>query len=106
MAGIPAEFGGDRNLIAEPDNAGTATAIGDLAALNLRLLHVLTPTLQAAGLIAERDALAVGLRNALATANASQSRESSTRELRPMSRIPGAWGLTNNLAGVRLNQLS
>ena len=107
MAGIPANFAGDRNLLNDPNVAGTATALGDLAALNLRTLHFLEPVLTNAGVpAADRTALADGLRNALAAANAFQTRESSTRELRPMSRIPRDWGGEDNLAQVRLNQMA
>jgi len=107
MAGIPAAFAGDRNLLGNPDAAGTATALGDLAALNLQTLHLMQARLVADGAAqAEVDRVAEGLRNALAAANAFRSRESSTRELRPMSRIPRDFGATNNLAQVRMNQLS
>ncbi len=40
MAAIPPAFGGDRQFLDDPDNAGLPTAIGDLAALLLRNLHV------------------------------------------------------------------
>jgi len=40
MAGAPppAAFGGDRQFIADPDNAGLPTAIGDLTAFKLAKL--------------------------------------------------------------------
>ena len=40
MAAPPAAFGGDKQFIADPDNAGLPTAIGDLTALLLRNLHL------------------------------------------------------------------
>ncbi len=40
MAAIPPNFGGDRQFIAEPEDAGLPTAIGDLTALLLRNLHM------------------------------------------------------------------
>jgi hypothetical protein len=106
MAGIPAGFAGDRNLLADPQTANTAAALGDIAAVNLQVLHHLQATLTAAGVnAAEVDRLRVGLSNAMQAANTFAARESSTRELRPMCQIPNAWGAVGNLANVRLNQL-
>jgi hypothetical protein len=106
MAAIPANFGGDREFLPDPDRAGTAAALGDMAAINLQLLHVLQPVFAADGLEAERTRLAGILRNTLQAADAFKARENSTREVRPMNNIPAVdFGATNNLAGIRINQL-
>ncbi len=105
MAAIPPNFGGDHEFLEDPLDTGTGAAIGDLAALNLQMLHILQPIL-GPGLEAERVRLAEGYRNALAAAEAFNARENSTRELQPMSRIPNAnYGNVNTLAGIRINQL-
>ena len=102
MAGIPDDFGGGREFLDDPNRAGAATALGDLAAITLQLLH-----LNGAGLAdGERNRIAGHLRNTINAANAFKARENSTRELQPMNAIPAAdYGLVNNLAAIRLNQL-
>jgi len=105
MAGIPADWAGGREFLADPARAGTAHALGDMAAINLQLLHLLGPVM-GDGLAGERDRLAGALRNALTAAEAFKVRENSTRELQPMNTIPVAdYGPTANLAGIRLNQV-
>jgi hypothetical protein len=105
MAGIPANFGGDREFLDDPNRAGSAAALGDMAAINLQLLHILGNQI-GDGFAAERDRLAGVLRTTLNAANAHRARENSTRELQPMNTIPpGDYGPTNNLAAIRLNQL-
>lgn len=104
MAGIPADYGGDRVLIDDPEKANAAQAAGDQAALQLQLLHILEPVIQAHGLVAERNRLAEGFRNIRRAADQHNARESNTRALAPMSRIPVDWGAVDNLVGVRINQ--
>ena len=104
---VPADFAGAREFMADPNQAGTAKAMGDSLAIHLQLMHYLQPTLLANGCApADFNRLATRARNALTAANAFDDRESATRQLRPMSRVPGDWGATNNLANVRLNQLT
>lgn len=103
---IPAAFAGDHVFIDDPENAGTAAAFGDMVALNLQLLHLLQPAFGAAN-EAERQRLAANLRNALDAARAFKDRESNTRQLQPMTPIPEAdYGAVNNLANIRMNQMS
>ena len=68
-APIPAEFGGGRQLIADPDASGVTTITGDLAALNLQLIYVLVAIIpeKARPLI---DQIAAGTRFALASSDA------------------------------------
>ena len=102
MAGIPDDFAGGRVFLNDPNQAGSAAALGDLAAITLQLLH-----LNGAGLAdGERNRIAGHLRNTINAANAFKARENATRELQPMNRIPDDdYGLVNNLAGIRLNQI-
>lgn len=105
MAAIPANFAGDRVFLDDPETAGSAAALGDVVAANLQLLHGLSGIL-GAGFDATRDRIANNLRNTLEAANAFKARENATRELQPMNDIPRAdYGVTNNLAGIRLNQI-
>ncbi len=41
-AAIPPNFGGDRELAADPETAGLATALGDLSALFLQVQVIFT----------------------------------------------------------------
>jgi hypothetical protein len=107
MAAIPPDFGGNRQFIAEPEEAGLPTAIGDLTALLLRNLH-----LQRAGAagnnaaIARIDADAEIARRVLAATNASQTRELNIRELQPVTRVPNvAYGVEENVANIRMNNI-
>ena len=38
---VPDNMGGNRQFLADPDNASLATVVGDMAAMNLQLLHAL-----------------------------------------------------------------
>lgn len=106
MAAIPNNYGGNRDLLADPNTAGTGVALSDVATISLNFLHLVDPVMAAQpGWNAQRDRLAEGLRNVLTATDAFKTREGSTRVLQPMSRIPNAWGLTANLAQVRTNQL-
>jgi hypothetical protein len=101
----PAAFGGDREFLDDPAQASAAKIQGDLAALNLQLLHVLRgvahdddqPLLDG---IAEQNRLL------MAASDASQVREQNTRELQPVTRVPGAnWGANNNIANIRMHNI-
>ena len=87
----------------DPAAVGSATALGDLIALNLQILHHLDGTVPDG----ERDRIAENLRNTFAAAQAFKARENSTRELQTMNTIPPAagYGAVNNLANIRLNQV-
>jgi len=101
----PAAFGGDREFLDDPNQASAAKIQGDLAALNLQLLHVLRgvahdddqPILDE---IAEQNRLL------MAASDASQIREQNTRELQPVSQVPGAdWGANHNIANIRMHNI-
>jgi len=106
MAAIPPAFGGDRQFLDDPENAGLPTAIGDLAALLLRNLHVQR---QGAANDADRarfDAEAAIARRVLAATNASQTRETNIRELQPVTRVPAApYGNVEDVANIRMNNI-
>ena len=106
MAAIPPAFGGDRQFLDDPENAGLPTAIGDLAALLLRNLHVQR---EAAANDADRNAIdaeAAIARRVLAATNASQTRETNIRELQPVTRVPAApYGIIVDVANIRMNNI-
>lgn len=105
-AGAPgAAFGGDRQFAADPENAGIPTAMGDLAALNLRMAHFMRGLVHADDRV-EIDEIAALSRQVLATSAATHARESATRELQPVTRVPAApYGAENNIANVRMNNI-
>jgi len=106
MAGIPpADFGGDREFLDDPQATGLSTTVGDMAALNLQVLHLLQEVVgdDAQGRVV---AIAAQLRQTLAASNASQAREQQTRELQPVTRVPAAaFGATIQIANIRMNNI-
>ena len=107
MALIPADFGGDRQFIADANATNISTAVGDMAALNLQLIHCLQATIDdGAGGAARRavvERIAVDMRKVLAASDVSKTREMSVRELRPVTRVPAAdWGVNTNIANIKM----
>jgi len=106
MAGVPpADFGGDRVFPDDPQAAGVSTSVGDVASLNLQILHLLQDVIPdgAQGRLA---AIAAQLRQTVAASDASQARELQTRELQPVTRVPvAAFGATQNIANIRMNNV-
>jgi hypothetical protein len=109
MAGNPPpNFGGNRQFIADPLTTGLSTSVGDAAANQLQMLHLLRAVLPdgMAGNQALFDQIAAQSRQILEASNASQTREQSTRELRPITRVPlVAWGATVNIAPIRTHHV-
>jgi hypothetical protein len=107
MAAPPANFGGERNFIADPQNAGVSEATGDLTALSLQLIHALTegnviPDAQRPLVLT----IAGRFRQVLAASEASQAREKSTREMRPVTQIPDVqYGAIVNTTNIRMNNI-
>ena len=94
-----------RNFIADPEDAGLSTVVGDMAALNLELIAAVRDVLPEAGQRAV-DAIADRTQNVLAASNASQARERATRELQPITRVPLVpFGIVNNVANIRMNNV-
>jgi hypothetical protein len=107
MAGAPPpHFGGDRQFMADPQATGLSTMVGDMAAINLQLMHMMRHRFDDDAERAAIDALAVGTRDILAASNTSHAREASTRELRPITRVPDdEWGNAVNIAVIRLHNV-
>ena len=90
-AGPPpaAAFGCEREFLNNPAQASAARIQGNLAAMNLQLLHVLRG-------VAHNDdqtlldGIAEQNRLLMAASDASQVREQKTRELQPVAQVPGA----------------
>ena len=101
----PPDLEGGRQFLADPDNAGMVTAVGDMAALSLQLIHAL------GGIILDNaqgniDAIAGNIRQVLAASNAGHAREQATRELRPITRVPAApYGNAANIAAIRMHNV-
>ena len=106
MAGNPpADFGGNRDYIVNPDNTGMSTALGDMASLSLHLIHVLGDAIPAANR-AQVNVIAARTRQVLAASNASQAREQATRELRPITQVPDVnYGDHVNIANIRMHNV-
>jgi hypothetical protein len=105
MAGIPPNFGGNRQFLADPNATGISTIVGDMAAMQLQLIHALDEVIPA-GARAAINNIADHARQALAASNVSQAREQATRELRPLTRFPvNAWGINANIAPIRMHNV-
>ena len=106
MAAIPPDHGGARVFFDDPEQAGLSTMVGDMAAINLRLLHLMD---EAAVPVANRgavDALRVHARQILAASDICKQREQDTRELRPITRVPvPAWGNNENIGNIRMHSV-
>ena len=99
----PDDFGGGREFLDDPDQASQAKVVGDLAALNLQLIHLMRRNVHAddAGLV---DGIAEQTRLLVAASDRSQIREQNTRELQPVTQVPAAnWGANNNIANIRMH---
>ena len=106
MAAIPPDHGGARVFFDDPEQAGLSTMVGDMAAMNLRLLHLMD---EAAVPVANRgavDAIRVHARQILAASDICKQREQDTRELRPITRVPvPAWGNNENIGNIRMHSV-
>ena len=107
MAHIPADFGGNRQFIADANATNISTAVGDMAALNLQLIHCLREAVDDGADGAARrihvDRIAADMRRVLAASDVSKTRELAVRELRPVTRVPNAdWGANVNIANIKM----
>ena len=101
----PAAFGGGRAFLDDPEQASQAKVVGDLAALNLQLIHFLG-RLAPAGDQRFIDDIADRTRLLVAASDASQQREQNTRELQPVTQVPAAgWGANVNIANIRMHNI-
>ena len=102
---VPPNMGGARQFIADPEATCLSTMVGDMAALNLQLIHAIDGVIPAGGRAVINNILAQS-RNILAASNVSQAREQATRELRPITRVPAAaWGAAANIANIRMHNV-
>jgi len=102
----PAAMGGTRRFMGDPQESGLSTAVGDLAAINLQLIHFVRGVLPDADR-ALVDGLAAQTRQVLAASDAGRTREATTRELRPITRVPDtAYGVHTNVAAIRMNNVT
>ena len=105
MANPPPNMGGARQFIADPETTCLSTMVGDMAALNLQLIHALGNAVPDAGRAVVAN-IAAQTRQILAASEISQAREQATRELRPITRVPAAaWGAGANIANIRMHNV-
>ena len=98
--------GADRQFIADPGNATGATQMGDLATINLHILHLLNTVVEEGANKALIVQATARTQQILEASKISQARESSTRELRPLTRLPDVqWGDRRNIANIRMHSV-
>ena len=106
MADIPPEHGGARVFFNDPDQAGLSTMVGDMAAMNLRLIHLLADDAVPNANRVHLDAIRVHSRQVLAASDVCKLREQATRELRPVTRVPvPQWGNNVAIANIRMHNI-
>lgn len=106
MAAFPRDLGGARDLLREADRADVPTVVGDLATINLQLIHALT----VAGVVNDAsrphiEAITRNLTQTVTNVNATKTRETNTRVLRPLTRVPAdgaGYGPTARVDNIRL----
>ena len=100
-----ADWGAGRQFLADPNATGLSTIVGDMAAMQLQLIHALEEVIPDDARAAVNN-IAAHARQALAASNVSQAREQATRELRPLTRLPAAeWGVHVNIANIRMHNV-
>ncbi len=105
LMAFPLNMGGDRQFIVELEAAGLSAMVGDIAALNLQLIHVLEGVIPD-GARALVNNIAAQFRVVLAASNVVQAREQAARGFRPITRVPDApWGTNNNIANIRMHNI-
>jgi hypothetical protein len=100
----PADFGGDRQFLVDPQNAGIPTSLGDMAAWQQRFIHAMLTTLPADSPAREPLVqIAGGMRQVQLASDVSQAREQATRELQPISDVPVAdYGVNTNISNIKM----
>ena len=80
--------------------------VGDLATLNLQLLHTIQAVVPEGAMRNLAAQIGVRSQQILEASKVSQSREAATRELRPLTRVPAApWGVGHNIANIRMHNI-
>ena len=105
-APIPDADGGARVFFNDVEQAGLSTMVGDMAAMNLRLFHLLADDTVPAAQRVHLEDMRVHSRRILDASDLCKTREQATRELRPITRIPvPQWGALNLIANIRMNNI-
>ena len=103
---IPDVHGGNRVFFNDVEQAGLSTMVGDMAAMNLRLFHLLADDTVPAAQRPHLEDMRIHSRRILDASNLCKTREQATRELRPITRVPvPAWGPTIAIANIRMNNI-
>ena len=101
---FPDNYGGNRQLVRDPNGRTMHTMLGDLAALNLRLSHAMSmmPGCDDAAR-AMIETVAADTREIVDASVVSHVQERATRELQPLTRLPpNRWGDTANVNNIRM----
>jgi hypothetical protein len=102
---IPNDMGGNRVQMLDPENVGISTTVGDLTAINLKMMHLMRDVIDAGPGRDAFQALANETRAVLAASEAARRREQATRVLTPITRIPPEWGVIVNIGPIRMNNI-
>ena len=97
MGDIPADRGGNRVFFNDVNQVGVSTMIGDLAAMNLHLVHCLADAAIPNANAAHIDALIAHNQRILDASDICKAREAATRELKPVTRLPAGRDSGNDL---------
>ena len=105
MAGIPPNFGGKRQFLANPKATELSTVVGDMAALQLQLIDALESAISPAARNVV-DNIAEHVRAVLAASDLCQAKEQSTCNLKPLTRLPAVeWGDCNDITNIRMHNV-
>ena len=102
MAGAP---GADHAFVEDIENASFSTMMADMATLNLQILHAMGNGIPEGN---RAFAAEIGARSQriLDASKVSQSREASTRELRPLTKVPAVpWGNQDQIHNIKLHNV-
>jgi len=104
---FPDDLGGDRTLLRDASRADVPTVVGDLAAINLQLIHALTT----AGVVNDAarpyfESITRKVRQTVTNVDATKVRETNTRVLKPLTRVPAdnaGYGPNNRVDNIKLH---
>ena len=106
MGDIPPDRRGNRVFFNDVNQVGISTMIGDLAAMNLRVIHCLAADAVPNANRPHIDALVAHNRRILDASDVCKAREAATRELKPVTRLPALpWGNHENIAAIRMHSI-
>ena len=100
FAGPGRDFGGSHVFVADPEKAAIPDATADMANLTLQMMHMFKDSVPAGG-EALFESMAAKARMIIAAAGIAKERERATREMRPVTQLPDAYGGEDRLSTIR-----